>query len=86
MEIETQHFANLKHVGTLERLNNQANAFIKLVKHPGKLAPVQVLSYCIDWFEFRKQIKVSNNCQRLLFSAAYLDIAVSLNCIFRRLE
>ena len=40
-----QTFVNLKHVGAVECLNNQANTLIKLVEHPRELAPVQVLSF-----------------------------------------
>ena len=44
MKIQMQTFVNLKHVGAVECLNNQANTLIKLVEHPRELAPVQILS------------------------------------------
>ena len=43
LEMLIQNSIYLKHVGTLECLNNQANALVKLVKHPRELTPVQVL-------------------------------------------
>ena len=44
-----QTFVNLKHVGAVECLNNQANTLIKLVEHPRELAPVQVLSFHLSF-------------------------------------
>ena len=39
---------NLEHMSSLERLNDQPNALVELVEHPGELPPVYVLSYhCI---------------------------------------
>ena len=49
IQIQMQTFVNLKHVGAVECLNNQANALIKLVEHPRKLAPVQVLSFHLSF-------------------------------------
>ena len=74
MQISTQNLVHLKHVGRLECLNNQAHTLIKLVKHPRKLASVQVLSF---------DLILGGNCE---LSATYLDIAVPLDCIFRRLK
>ena len=58
---------DLKHIGTLECLNNQANALVKLVKHPRELAPVQVLDIIasqpdfIHWIELEGAIWVQQN-------------------------
>ena len=77
-------------MSALERFNHFANTLVELVKHPGELTPVQVLRgqtctsqrvrYCsVKWTD------ASVYPHWYQFLVSYLDVAVSLDCIFRGL-
>ena len=86
----SKHSFDLEHVGALESFNDFANTLVELVKHPGELTTVQVLRgktctservhYCsLKW----TYASVYPHWYQFLVS--YLDVAVSLDCIFRGL-
>ena len=84
------HSFDLEHVGALERFDDFANTFVELVKHPGELTTVQVLRWetCTSERVHYCSVKwtyASVYPHWYQFLVSYLDVAVSLDCIFRGL-